>query len=125
VGAVRHCVFSTGEFVEPIIVWDEPHLLKFGVTSQPRVMDEWSLYRNLRPRHLENYLVSREGQFLLKRLPNGRTKLEGTTWYRNRFWPEQYWRVWSDYIIHTIHERVLVHIKSLSENRGEQIGAGG
>ena len=120
VGAVRHCVFSTGEFVEPIIVWDEPHLLKFGVTSQPRVMDEWSPYRKLRPPHLENYLVSRAGQFLLTRLPNGRTRLEGTTWYRNRFWPEQYWRVWSDYIIHSIHERVLVHIKSLSENRDPQ-----
>lgn len=118
VGAVRHCVFSTGEFVEPIAVWDEPHLLKFGVTSQPRVMDEWSPYRNLRPPHLENYLVSRAGQFLLTRLPDGRTRLEGTTWYRNRFWPAQYWRVWSDYIIHSIHERVLVHIKSLSENRG-------
>jgi len=120
VGAVRHCVFSTGQFVEPIRVWDEPHLLKFAVTSQPRVMDEWSPYRNLRPPHLENYLVSREGQFLLTRLPDGRTRLEGTTWYQNRFWPERYWSVWSDYIIHRIHERVLVHIKNLSEKRGAQ-----
>ena len=24
VGAVRHCIFSTGPFVEPITVWDEP-----------------------------------------------------------------------------------------------------
>ena len=28
VGAVRHCVFSTGTFVEPIEVWDEPLLLR-------------------------------------------------------------------------------------------------
>ncbi len=38
VGAERHCVFSTGAFVEPIEVWDQPHLLKFSghVQSRPR-----------------------------------------------------------------------------------------
>jgi hypothetical protein len=35
VGAVRHCIFSTGPFAEPIEVWDEPRLLKFGVTENP------------------------------------------------------------------------------------------
>src|SRR5882672_5338739 len=34
-GAERHCVFSTGAFVEPIEVWDEPHRLKFSVESNP------------------------------------------------------------------------------------------
>jgi hypothetical protein len=58
-----------------------------------------------------------EGQFLLTPLPNAATMLEGTTWYQNRFWPGQYWRLWSDYIIHGIHKRVLVHIKKLSENK--------
>jgi uncharacterized membrane protein YhaH (DUF805 family) len=116
VGAIRHCVFSTGEFVEPIKVWDEPRLLKFVVTAQPRVMDEWSPYRDLHPPHLENYLLSREGQFLLTPIPGGKTLLEGTTWYQNRFWPAAYWNVWSDYIIHRIHMRVLAHIKGLAEN---------
>ena len=115
VGAVRHCVFSTGEFVEPITVWDEPRLLRFDVTSQPRSMDELSLYTDLRPPHVENYLISRQGQFALTHLPDGSTLLEGTTWYQNRFWPAPYWHLWSDYIIHNIHTRVLLHIKSLSE----------
>jgi hypothetical protein len=115
VGAVRHCVFSTGAFVEPIKVWDEPELLKFDVASQPPVMNEWSLYQRIDPPHLEHYLVSREGQFLLTPLSDGRTLLEGTTWYENRMWPGQYWRLWSDFIIHQIHHRVLVHIKDLSE----------
>lgn len=115
VGAVRHCVFSTGEFVEPITVWDEPRLLRFDVTSQPRAMEELSLYSDLRPPHLENYLISRQGQFALTHLPDGSTLLEGTTWYQNRFWPAPYWHLWSDYIIHNIHKRVLLHIKSLSE----------
>ena len=35
VGAVRHCNFSTGSFVEPITVWNELRLLKFSVDEQP------------------------------------------------------------------------------------------
>jgi hypothetical protein len=115
VGAVRHCVFSTGAFVEPITVWDQPRRLAFDVSAQPRVMDEYSPYGNLRPPHVDNYLTSRRGQFVLTGLANGQTLLEGTTWYENRFWPGPYWRLWSDYIIHRIHERVLVHIKKTSE----------
>jgi hypothetical protein len=117
VGAVRHCVFSTGEFVEPIRVWDQPELLKFDVASQPPVMKEWSLYDTIKPPHLENYLVSHQGQFRLVPLADGRTLLEGTTWYENRMWPGQYWRIWSDFIIHRIHNRVLKHIRKLSEDK--------
>ena len=35
VGAIRHCEFSTGAFVEPITVWDKPNRLTFDVTKQP------------------------------------------------------------------------------------------
>ena len=118
VGAVRRCVFSTGAFVEPIEVWDEPRLLRFGVTAQPPVMQEVSPYDDLRPPHLENYLHSRRGQFLLTPLSDGTTLLEGTTWYENRFWPGAYWHLWSDHIIHQIHLRVLDHIKHLAEQKG-------
>src|SRR6185436_19415459 len=81
VGAVRHCVFSTGPFVEPITTWDEPRLLAFGVTSQPAPMEEWTPWPGIHPPHLEGCFVSRRGQFLLEPLPGGRTRLEGTTWY--------------------------------------------
>ena len=117
VGAVRHCIFSTGPFVEPITTWDEPRLLQFDVSEQPRAMEEWSLYNDLRPPHVENYFIARKGQFELKALPDGSTLLEGTTWYQNRFWPAPYWHLWSDHIIEGIHTRVLLHIKSLSENQ--------
>ena len=83
------------------------------------MMEELSLYNDLRPPHLENYLISRQGQFELKSLPDGSTLLEGTTWYQNRFWPAPYWHLWSDYIIHSIHSRVLLHIKSLAENESK------
>lgn len=115
VGAVRHCVFSTGRFVEPIQVWDEPRRLGFGVTAQPAPMEEWTPYRSVRPPHLEGYFVSEQGEFLLTPLPGGRTRLEGTTWYRHHMWPAGYWRLWSDAVIHRIHLRVLRHIKRLAE----------
>jgi uncharacterized membrane protein YhaH (DUF805 family) len=115
VGAVRHCNFSTGPFVEPIEVWDEPHLLKFSVTQNPEPMQEWTPYREVHPAHLDGYLESRAGQFRLVPLDDGRTLLEGTTWYYHRLWPATYWKVWSDHIIHTIHKRVLNHVKELSE----------
>lgn len=119
-GAVRHCIFSTGPFVEPITRWDEPRLLQFDVAEQPRAMEELSLYNDLRPPHLENYFIARKGQFELKPLPDGSTLLEGTTWYQNRFWPAPYWHLWSDAIIDSIHNRVLLHIKSLAENTSKK-----
>jgi hypothetical protein len=115
-GAVRYCEFSTGPFVEPIQVWDEPHLLRFAVTQNPAPMNEWSPYANVVPHHLHGYLISKQGQFLLTPLPNGNTLLEGTTWYQHGLWPETYWTVWSQAIIHRIHMRVLTHIKNLSES---------
>jgi len=116
-GAVRHCVFSTGPFVEPIEVWDEPRLLRFSVTQNPAPMQEWTPYREVHPPHLDGFLVSRQGQFRLTALPNGRTRLEGTTWYHHSLWPAAYWQLWSDQIIHRIHRRVLNHVKNLSEKR--------
>jgi hypothetical protein len=115
VGAVRKCEFSTGPFVEPIQVWDEPRLLRFSVTANPQPMQEWTPYRHIEPPHLNGYLASRQGQFLLTPLPGGRTLLEGTTWYQHHLWPAPYWQFWSDAIIHRIHLRVLQHVKRLSE----------
>jgi hypothetical protein len=69
VGAIRHCNFSTGSFIEPITVWDEKKLLKFNVDSQPEPL----------------------------------------------FKPDFYWTIWSDFIVHKIHERVLEQIKVHAE----------
>lgn len=79
VGAVRHCVFSTGTFVEPIQIWNPPTRLRFSVTEQPPPMHELSPY-HIHPPHLNHYLMSRQGEFLLESLPGGRTRLVGTTW---------------------------------------------
>lgn len=114
IGAIRHCNFSTGSFVEPITIWDEPNLLRFDVAENPAPMKELSFYDIDAP-HLHDYFVSKQGQFKLIELENGKTLLEGTTWYYHDIKPAFYWRLWSEHIIHKIHLRVLTHIKETTE----------
>jgi hypothetical protein len=120
VGAVRRCHFSTGPFVEPIEVWDEPRLLRFAVTANPPALEETSPWGAIHPPHVEGFLVSKRGQFRLTGLSGGRTLLEGTTWYQHGLYPAGYWRLWSDWIIHRIHLQVLEHVKRLSEGEKTQ-----
>ena len=115
VGAIRYCEFSTGAFVEPITTWNENELLEFSVEEQPLPMREVSPYGELDTTHLHDYFVSRKGQFKLTKLENGDTLLEGTTWYFHKIKPEFYWHFWTEQIVHTIHQRVLNHIKEESE----------
>ncbi len=111
VGAVRHCEFTTGEFVEPITTWEEPHRLAFDVAAQPEPMFELTPYAAIHPPHLKGTFRSRRGEFRLIELAGGRTRLEGRTWYELDMSPGAYWTPWADWLIHRIHERVLVHIK--------------
>jgi uncharacterized membrane protein YhaH (DUF805 family) len=101
-GATRRCIFTNGEFVEPILVWDAPHELRFGVRRQPA--------------HLGRYLSVRQGQFLLVPNADGSTTLRGTTWYALRVHPVRYWRAWTQTLLHAIHMRVLEHVKKISEH---------
>jgi|SRR6185503_14396826 len=115
VGAIRYCVFSTGPFVEPITAWEPGRRLAFDVTSFPEPMRELSPYRGIHPPHLDGYLRSRRGEFRLIPLAGGRTRLEGRTWYELDMAPAIYWQAIADGVIHSIHRRVLDHIKQESE----------
>ena len=117
VGAVRYCVFSTGAFVEPITAWVPGRRLAFDVIRQPPPMHEWSPYADLAPPHLDGYFRSRRGEFRLIALPDGGTRLEGSTWYEMRLYPEGYWDLFADAMIHRIHQRVLRHVKASAEAR--------
>lgn len=119
VGAVRHCEFSTGSFVEPITVWEEPHRLSFDVAEQPPPLHEWSPYASLHPPHLDGYFRSKKGEFRLVPLEGGRTRLEGSTWYELRIYPGWYWRIWADALVHRIHWRVLEHVRKRAEASAE------
>lgn len=118
VGAIRHCNFSTGPFVEPITVWDKPTRLAFDVTENPNPMTELSIYENVTPPHLHGFIVSEKGSFDLIIQEDDTVKLIGTTHYYNKLWPAAYWNLFSDNIIHKIHYRVLGHIKETVENKG-------
>jgi uncharacterized membrane protein YhaH (DUF805 family) len=115
VGAVRHCEFTTGAFVEPITVWDCPCRLAFDVTDQPEPMFELTPYRNLHPPHLTGSFRSTRGEFELIPLDGGGTRLIGRTWYELDMAPHGYWRHWTDQIVHQIHLRVLRHIRRVAE----------
>jgi hypothetical protein len=115
IGAIRHCEFSTGAFVEPVTAWEPPRRLAFDVVSQPQPMHETSPYPKVYAPHLVDGLRSERGEFRLILLPDGRTRLEGRTWYRVEMAPQFYWGALSDALIHAIHQRVLAHVKSLAE----------
>lgn len=115
VGAVRHCEFSTGAFVEPITAWEPPARLAFDVVAQPLPMEEWSFYAGVHPPHLDESFRSVRGEFRLVPLAGGRTRLEGSTWYVLDMGPAAYWKLWGDAILHRIHGRVLRHVKGLAE----------
>lgn len=109
VGSVRYCEFSTGDFVEPIEVYDPPRRLAFAVTDCPPPLRELSPH-DIHPPHLDGYLVSRRGEFELTPTGEG-TRVTGRTWYTNDLWPQWYWGLWSDAIVGAIHGEVLEHIR--------------
>jgi hypothetical protein len=115
VGAVRRCEFSTGAFVEPITTWQEPSLLAFNVLEQPAPMKELSMYDRVNAPHLHGYFRSLRGEFRLIPTTDGKTHLEGRTWYEMDIQPGWYWQIYGRLVIHRIHMRVLNHIKNLSE----------
>ena len=115
VGAIRYCEFSTGDFVEPITRWEAPQRLSFDVAKSPPPMREWSFWDRVEAPHLHGFMQSKRGEFRLIALPGNRTRLEGSTFYELEIYPELYWKVWTDGILHAVHGRVLQHIKGLSE----------
>ena len=116
VGAQRACLLSTGVMRERVTVWEPARCLRFQVLCTPGALREISFYRDLQPRHVHNFTVMREGEIRLEPLPNGGTRLIGTSWYEQRMWPADYWMLYSDFVVHSVHRRVFGHIKMLAEH---------
>jgi uncharacterized membrane protein YhaH (DUF805 family) len=115
-GAIRRCEFSTGAFVEPITVWDEPRRLAFDVVEQPAPLRELSIYSKVYAPHINGYFSSTKGEFRLIPAAGGHTRLEGHTWYSVAIYPQGYWRATSEFLLHRIHLRVLQQVKRESES---------
>ncbi len=111
---IRECHFTTGAFIEPVTAWEPPNRLAFDVAVQPPSMRELSPW-NIHPPHVDMLVQSQRGEFRIERLADGRTRLQGTTWYVITAAPAAYWQLWTDAIIHRIHRRVLDHIAERAE----------
>jgi uncharacterized protein YndB with AHSA1/START domain len=123
VGAHRRCSFTTGDFVEPITAWEPPHRLAFDVSEQPPPMRELSLW-DTSPPHLDGFVRALRGEFRLIPLGDGRTRIEGRTWYTLDIHPVTAWAPISDSLIHAIHRRVLRHIVTVAERDADPGGTG-
>ncbi len=87
--------------------------VKFSVTCFPEPMQEWTPYHHVHPPHLDGYLSPVAGGSLDS--AGGQSHpVGGDDLVSSSTWPADYWQLWSDQIIHTIH-RVLNHVKQLSE----------
>ena len=115
VGAQRRCVLTTGMMDEIVTQWEPDRLLEFNVLTGPPAMTEASIYDHVETPHLNGYFVPQRGRFVLTPLPNGRTRLTGTSWYSHQIWPKAYWSPITRRIVKEIHQRVLEHIKTLAE----------
>jgi hypothetical protein len=79
-------------------------------------MFELTPYRHVHPPHLDGAFRTTRGEFELIDLPDGGTRLIGRSWYTLDIHPLAYWTIWSDWLVHRIHARVLRHIKRLAES---------
>jgi hypothetical protein len=116
VGAARLCQLSTGDMPEIITVWKPGQELRFKVLSTPPSMRELGFFgRTIDSAHLHSAYASLEGGFKLVSLPGGRTRLVGESRYLLNIAPAAYWNLWTKEIVHSVHRRVLEHVKTQAE----------
>lgn len=116
VGAARLCKLSTGDMPEIITVWKPGQELRFKVLSTPASMRELGLFgQTIDAAHLHSAYASLEGGFKLVSLPGGRTRLVGESRYLLNIAPAAYWNLWTKEIVHSVHRRVLEHVKTQAE----------
>jgi uncharacterized protein YndB with AHSA1/START domain len=115
------CRYSQGLARLPIVAWEPGRSLTFAVPppSMPAPMHELSPYPAIHAPHLHGYFQVDSGTFRLRPLPGGRTLLEARTVYRHSIGPQVYWQLWSNYLLDSMHERVLATLKTKAETAHE------
>lgn len=111
------CRYSQGLARLPVVAWQPGRQLTFAVppADMPAPMHELSPYPQVHAPHLHGYFQVDSGTFRLRPLPGGRTLLEARTVYRHSIGPRFYWRLWSDYLLDAMHQRVLATLKAEAE----------
>lgn len=115
VGARRECVLSTGIMPETITVVEQNRLLRFAVGETPPPVREVNPFGEVHAAHEHGYFTVHDGEFQLESLPNGRTRVTGTSRYAYRLYPELYWGLWCDHLVDQIHRSVIEEIKRQAE----------
>jgi hypothetical protein len=117
VGAARVCKLSTGDMPEIITVWKPGQELRFTVLSTPPSMRETGFFgRTIDTTHIHCAYASLEGGFKITTLPDGRTRLVGESRYLLNIAPAAYWNLWTKEIVHSVHRRVMEHVKTRAES---------
>lgn len=123
VGSARECALSTGVMIERISELEPNRHLKFVVVNTPPSMRELNPIVEVKAAHLLGNFTVQSGEFDLIQLPNGHTRLVGTSHYSFRLAPGIYWALWTDMIVEQVHERVMGEIKRRAE-RNNQVQTG-
>ena len=119
-GAARRCVLTTGIMPEVVTVWEPGRRLEFDVLSTPPSMVETNPFGEVHAPHTDGYFQSKRGRFILTALPDGRTRIEGTSWFTQNLQPAWYWGPITRYTVRQVHRRVLEHVRTLAEEAAAQ-----
>jgi hypothetical protein len=117
-GAGRECVLSTGVMHEQISILERNRFLRFEVLNTPPSMVELNPFGEVRAQHLSGFFEVEYGEFKMEVMPDGMTKLLGTSRYSHQFYPDAYWSLWTDKIVDDVHRRVMNRMKSRAEGVG-------
>lgn len=113
--ASLHVIHSRGESDLPIIRFEDEETFMFQIEHTPEPMKELSPVGDFDAPHLHGYFNAYWGGFSLEALPNGQTRLTGSTYYSYKIYPANYWEHWTEYLIDQMHLYVLNAVKTKTE----------
>lgn len=114
-GASRECLLSSGTMPEIISIYEPHRKLRFTVLETPPPMKEINPFGPVHAPHLSGYYSVDYGEIELEPLPDGRTRLIGTSKYAYQLYPPEYWNLWTDLVSDQIHLRVFGEMKRRAE----------
>ncbi len=115
-GNDRNCMLSTGQMPERITRRVENRRLRFQVLKTPAALRELNPFGAVQAHHDESVYRSFTGDWQL--IPErGGTRVVATSVYGHRLGANEYWRLWTDEIVHQVHWQVFDHIKETVERQ--------
>ena len=112
---VLNCTYSQGSTQLLIDTIRVNELMRFTVAKTPPPMKELSFHSEVHAPHLHGNFTLLYGQIELIPIDKGRTKLIASSAYTHHIKPGGYWKLWSDFFFNQVHQQVLNHIKSTTE----------